>query len=102
MAFNKHFMNKKIGRPCLKRKISFNPKVNYFKPQGIKMSELEVVELTKEELEAIRLKNIKNLDQRECAEIMHTSSATFQRIISRANQKIAIALTEAKAIKIIN
>ena len=66
------------------------------------MFALDVVELKKEELEAMRLKNIKNLNQRECAEKMKTSPATLQRILSSAYQKIAIALTEGKAIKIIN
>ena len=95
-------MRNRIGRPRLKRKIRFNPNVNYFKPQGVPMAILEMVELEKEELEAIRLKNIKNLDQRECAKKMKTSPATLQRILSSAYQKIAIALTEGKAIKIIN
>ncbi len=90
-----------MGRPCLRRKVNFNPKVNYFKPLGVRMTDLEVVELKKEEVEAIRLKNIKNLDQRECAKTMHTSATTFQRILASVNQKIAVALTEGKAIKII-
>ena len=94
-------MRKRMGRPCLRRRINFDPKINYFKPQGVRMSDLEVVELKKEELEAMRLKNIKNLDQRECAEKMKTSPATLQRILSLAYQKIAIALTEGKAIEII-
>jgi len=42
------------------------------------------------------------LDQRECAERMNTSPATLQRILSSANEKIAIALVEGKAIRIIN
>ncbi len=91
-----------MGRPCLRRKIKHNPKVKYFKPSGIRVSDLEVIELKDEELEAIRLKNIKNFDQKECAKNMCTSTATFQRILQRANQKIAIALVESKAIKIIN
>ena len=95
-------MRNRIGRPRLKRRICFNPNVNYFKPQGVPMAVLDVMELKKEELEAMRLKNIKNLDQRECAEKMKTSPATLQRILSSAYQKIAIALTEGKAIKIIN
>lgn len=90
-----------MGRPCLKRKINFDPRVTYFKPQGIRLVDLGVVELNIEEIEAIRLKNIENLDQKECAEKMKTSPATFQRILSKANQKIANALTEGKAIKII-
>ncbi len=65
------------------------------------MSELEVIELTKEELEALRLKNIKNLDQKDCAREMHTSPATLQRILTSAYNKITIALIEGRAIKII-
>ncbi|MEA1963162.1 MAG: DUF134 domain-containing protein [Patescibacteria group bacterium] len=95
-------MRNRIGRPRLKRKICFNPEMKYFKPQGVPMFGLDVMELKKEELEAMRLKNIKNLNQRECAEKMKTSPATLQRILSSAYQKIAIALSEGKAIKIIN
>ena len=90
----------RFGRPRLKRKIGFNPKVDYFKPQGVPMADLEVVELSKEELEAMRLKNIKNMDQRECAEAMNTSPATLQRILASAYNKISIALIEGRAIKI--
>ncbi len=91
---------KRIGRPCLKRRIACEPNTVYFKPRGIKVSDLEVIELKHEELEAIRLKNIKKLNQKECAEKMQTSPATFQRILSSAHQKIALALVEGKAIKI--
>ena len=62
---------------------------------------LEVVELTMEELETLRLKNVKNLDQKECAQKMKTSQSTFQRILSSAHQKISLALLQGKAIKII-
>ncbi len=93
-------MRKRLGRPCLKKRINFKPKIKYFKPQGIRVVDLEVIELKKEELEAIRLKYIKNLDQKKCADAMRTSPATFQRILARTNQKIATALVEGKAIKI--
>ena len=62
---------------------------------------LEVIELTAEETEALRLKNMKNLEQIECAKLMKTSQSTFQRILSSAYKKIAKALIEGKAIKII-
>lgn len=94
--------NNRFGRPRLRRKVSFNPKVDYFKPQGVPMSELELVELSKEEVEALRLKNIKGFDQRECALKMDTSPATFQRILSSAHNKVSLALIEGRAIKIIN
>ena len=62
---------------------------------------LEVVELTREEVEALRLKNIKDLDQIEAAKKMNTSQSTFQRILSSAYKKISEAIIEGKAIKII-
>jgi predicted DNA-binding protein (UPF0251 family) len=94
-------MRGRMGRPRLRRRININPKVKYFKPLGIPMSILEVVELNKEEVEALRLKNIKKLDQRECAQEMHTSPATFQRILSSAYHKISLALSEGQAIRIL-
>lgn len=66
------------------------------------MRELEIVDLSLEEVEAIRLKNIEKLDQTECAMRMKTSQSTFQRILSSAYAKISEALISGKAIKIIN
>jgi len=90
-----------MSRPRLCRKIEFNPEVTYFKPQGIPMRGLEVVELTVEEIEAYRLRHLGNLDQKEAAEKMHTSASTYQRIIYSAYEKIADALINGKAIKVI-
>ena len=89
-----------MARPIKQRRISFNPNVTYFKPQGVPMRDLEVVELTTEEVEALRLKNIKDLDQVGCAKTMKTSQSTFQRILSSAYKKITQALIEGQAIKI--
>ena len=65
------------------------------------MRDLEVIELTTEEVESLRLKNIKDLDQNECAKKMKTSQSTFQRILASSYKKITQALIEGKAIKII-
>jgi predicted DNA-binding protein (UPF0251 family) len=89
-----------MPRPRLCRRIRFRHHNLYFKPQGIPMSMLEEIELTAEELEALRLKNIENLDQNECAKKMNTSQSTFQRILSSAYKKISQALIKGKAIKI--
>ena len=78
----------------------FNPEVTYFKPQGVPMRFLEVVDLTLEEVEALRLKNVENYDQIKAAEKMHTSQSTFQRILSSAYKKVSTALIEGKAIKV--
>ena len=90
-----------MPRPRLCRRIEFNPKVSYYKPQGVPMRFLKVVELTREEVEALRLKNVKDLDQIRAAKKMNTSQSTFQRILSSAYKKISKAIIEGKAIKII-
>ena len=87
-------------RPRSFRKIQLDPKSSYFKPQGIPMRFLKVVELTLEEVEALRLKNEKDLDQTEAAKKMNTSQSTFQRILASAYKKITDALVNGKAIKI--
>jgi len=90
-----------MPRPRLCRRIRFNPNVTYFKPQGVPMRFLEIIELTAEEVEALRLKNVQGLDQQEAAKKMNTSQSTFQRILSSAYKKISDALINGKAIKII-
>lgn len=88
-------------RPRSIRKINFEPSVTFYKPQGVPMRFLDIIELTHEEAEALRLKNIENLDQIQAAEKMQTSQSTFQRILSSAYKKVSVALIKGKAIKII-
>jgi len=64
------------------------------------MSSLEEVNLELDELEAIRLKDLKGLDQRKSAQKMKISVTTFQRILNSAHKKIADALIFGKAIAI--
>ena len=90
-----------MPRPKLCRRIEFNPEITYFKPQGIPMRDLEFVELTHEEIESYRLRHLNDLDQQAAAEKMNTSISTYQRILNSANKKIAEALINGKAIKII-
>jgi len=90
-----------MPRPRLFRKISFSTDVTYFKPQGVPMRELEIVELTIEEMEAYRLRHLDDLEQKEAAKKMNTSTSTYQRILYSAYGKIADALIKGKAIKII-
>ncbi len=89
-------------RPRLCRNVKFNPQVNYFKPRGIPVRCLEAVEMSLEEMEALRLKNLEGLEQTEAAQKMNTSESTFARILASANQKIADALINGKAIRIEN
>lgn len=82
------------------RRVSSLPGVTYFKPAGIPLRSLEEVSFSVEEAEAIRLKDMENLDQEQCAGKMNISRTTFQRVLESARKKVADALLNGKAIKI--
>ncbi|MCX6003793.1 MAG: DUF134 domain-containing protein [Chloroflexi bacterium] len=89
-----------MPRPIKCRRVAFLPGITYFKPAGIPLRELEENLLTIDEIESIRLRDIEDLDQEQCAVKMDISRATFQRILGSARRKIADALLNGKAIKI--
>jgi len=89
-----------MPRPTKCRRINFFPRITFFKPAGIPLKKLAEVQLSMEELEAIRLKDLEGLEQEQGAESMNVSRPTFQRILTSARQKIASALLEGKAIRI--
>ena len=85
-------------RKC--RMVGTLPETLFFKPRGIPASDLEVVELSMDELEAIKLKDLRELEQEECARRMGISRPTFHRILRSARKKIADALLNGKAIRL--
>jgi len=87
-------------RPKKCRRINFMPEVTYFKPQGVKLRNLDTVELNYDEVECLRLSEIEKLSQADSAQKMQIHQSTFQRTLTRAREKIAIALIEGQAIKI--
>ena len=89
-----------VPRPIKYRRVEFFPEDTYFVPWGKPKCEIKETILKVEELEAMRLKDIEELNQEECAERMQVSRQTFQNIIDSARKKIAIALTEGNAISI--
>lgn len=90
-----------MTRPKNFRCINFDPQVVYFKPRGVPLSALEEEELLADELEALRLHDVEELDQVEAAEKMKISQPTFGRILNKAYQKMARAIVKGKAIRII-
>ena len=89
-----------MARPIKPRRVFFDPNVTYFKPRAIPLSILEEVDLGVDELEALRLCDLKDLNQVESAKKMGISQSTLQRILALAHKKIAEALIKGKAIKI--
>ena len=89
-----------MPRPRRLRWVGFQPNITYFKPNGIRMIDLDESVLTVDEFEAIRLKDLFGLEQEEAAKKMHISQPTFHRLVLSARTKIADAIVNSKAIKI--
>lgn len=89
-----------MPRPRNLRNVNFTPNATYFKPRGVPLSQLECVELTHEELEALRLTDYLGMYQAQAAEEMNISRQTLGRTVESARKKIAEALVDGKALSI--
>jgi uncharacterized protein len=90
----------RVPRPTKLRQVTGIPAVTFFKPAGVPMNSLEMVTLAFEEVEAIRLKDIEDLHQEECAQRMGISRATFHTVLKSARGKLADAILNGKAIQV--
>lgn len=89
-----------MPRPPKLRQVTGVPIVTFFKPAGVPMGALQLVTLAVEEVEAIRLKDIEDLHQEECAQRMGVSRATFHQVLKSARGKLADAILNGKAIQV--
>ena len=89
-----------MPRPTKPRWVEFVPTITYFKPAGVRMRDLEEVSLGVDEVEALRLKDLLDYEQEDCAKRMNLAQSTFQRILAGARQKVSKALIEGKALRI--
>lgn len=89
-----------MSRPIKCRNVACSVPVRYFKPQGVPLRLLDEVELTLDEVEAMRLTDIEDLYQADAAERMGVSRQTLGNIVARAHKKVATALLEGKALRI--
>jgi uncharacterized protein len=88
------------GRPRCIRRVEKEPAVSYFKPQGIPLSDLDLVTLSLEELESVRLIDLEGLNQEEAAQRMGISRRALWEDLQNARRKIAEGLVQGKAIEI--
>jgi uncharacterized protein len=86
-------------RPKKCRRVCCRVNACYFKPRGIPLFELEEVVLRADEVEAVRLADMKGLYQETAAKRMRISRQTFGRIVESARRKIADALMNGKALR---
>ncbi len=88
------------GRPKIPRIISEEPKARIFKPVGINCENSEILNLSLEELEAIRLVDYLGYSHEESANAMGVSRRVFWNILKSARKKIGDFLINGKVIKI--
>ena len=82
------------------RMVQQEPRVVFYKPQGIPMRELEREVLSVEGLEAVRLVDAEGMQQEEAAALMEVSRPTLSRILAEARKTIALSLANGRAIEI--
>lgn len=90
---------RRTGRPKKYRIIKHDPKISYFSPRG-KPGRPDILELTMDELEAIRLLDYMGFPQKEASKSMRISQPTLSRTLKKARKIIANALIKGTAIKI--
>jgi len=89
-----------MPRPKKERCVRCQPNALYFKPRGVPLINLDEVDLSLDELEAIRLADYEGLYHEQAAEKMNISRPTFGRILGEARRKLAEAIVDGKALKI--
>jgi len=95
------------GAPYTRRTVPRQKKLRYcrglsgfnlFKPSGVPLSQLEIVELGLDELEAMRLCDLEGKQQEEAAESMGVSRGTIQRLLQSGRRKLLTSITEGQAL----
>ena len=92
--------NRRRGRPICPRRIGKTPEERYFKPRGVPLQDAQVVSITFEELEAMRLVDYLDYEQEEAAAKMNVSRRTLARELHSARKKIADALVNGKVLEV--
>ncbi|HHE75837.1 MAG TPA: DUF134 domain-containing protein [Candidatus Aciduliprofundum boonei] len=87
------------GRGRYMRWIGFVPPINYFHPAGV-FEPQQVIELTLEEIEAMRLVDLEHLTQEEAAMRMGVSRKTLWNDLKSGREKVIRAIINGYPIRI--
>ncbi|MFZ7134183.1 MAG: DUF134 domain-containing protein [Eubacteriales bacterium] len=89
-----------MPRPRKWRRVCCLPESNLFGPLvGSKLHE-EMIIMTVDEYETIRLMDLEGMTQEECAQMMNVARTTVQRIYYDARKKVAQSLVNGNFLKI--
>lgn len=88
-----------MPRPVKGRRVCCLPESTVFGPKG-PVNKDEIITMTVDEYETIRLIDLENMTQEECAARMNVARTTVQRIYMNARRKLATSLVEGVFLKI--
>ncbi len=89
-----------MPRPRKRRMVRGRYNEYYFKPSGVRLSSLQQIDLTFDEIEAIKYVDLEGLNMDESAKKLKVSKPTVCRIVNGARKKMADAVINGKAINI--
>ena len=89
-----------MSRPRKRRRVCCLPKNNVFGPLHSSAGHSEIVIMSVDEYETIRLIDLQGFTQEECAEQMNIARTTVQRIYTDARRKLAEFLVHGRLIRI--
>ncbi|MGB9907781.1 MAG: DUF134 domain-containing protein [Candidatus Saccharicenans sp.] len=89
-----------MPRPFCRRRIGWRPGQSRFFPEGFDPTRVDLIGLTLDEFEAIRLADLEGLYQEEGARKMGISRPTFARILESGRKKVAEALVHGRGLVI--
>ncbi len=89
-----------MPRPKSNRIVHEPPLYTEFKPAGTKGQALEVIDLSLDEFEALRLADQLGMSHAEAADEMEISRSTFTRLIEQARKKLADFIIKGKMLSI--
>lgn len=89
-----------MPRPRKWRKVCCIPERTLFGPLGLGKGKSEIVSMTVDEYETIRLIDFEGMTQEECSENMGVARTTIQRIYIEARKKLAGILVNGNIVRI--
>ena len=89
-----------MPRPTKWRRVCCLPESNVFGPLGSPLKSTDIVHMTVDEYETIRLIDIEGYTQEECAGQMNVARTTVQGIYNDARKKLAESLVNGKMLVI--
>lgn len=87
-----------MARPMKWRKVCNLPNRNRFGPLDLSSEEINIVNMTVDEYETIRLIDLERFTQEECAYQMNVARTTVQGIYNEARKKLAESLVNGKVL----